>query len=363
MSTLRTFEDVFQRKISLRERALFYEHIASLLEGGVTLMSAIRTFIEKTGSIRFRTELMQVMVFIQSGDSFSTAMKKLPRTFDRRESAIVEAGEQTGGMQKSLGALSEELRMNEELISKVKSALTYPLIVFIFLLIALCAVMVYVIPQMLPLFSSLNADLPFSTQSLVSTSDFLRQKYGYILLLFFTIFVVFRLWISTDDGRLAWDKMLLRSPVIGRLTRDYLVVRTASTLGLLISAGIPILRTFELAGEAVGNTAFKRVIDTARTKIQSGEKITTSLEDSDPEKFFFPPDVIQMIGAGEQTSTLNVICVKIATRYRREVDYSIANLVKFVEPAALLIAAIFVAWFAIGIFAAIIEITQSVEKG
>jgi type II secretory pathway component PulF len=173
----------FWNRITVKDRALFYEHLSNLVEGGVTVMNATNSFLEKTQNPKLYQEVSRLFLYINSGDSFSTAMKKLPGTFDRRETAIIEAGESSGTIQKSFANLSKQLREQEDLRKKITGALTYPLIIMVFLAIAITVIMTYVIPKIEPLFASNGVELPFATQSLIVTSSFMINNFVLIIIL------------------------------------------------------------------------------------------------------------------------------------------------------------------------------------
>jgi type II secretory pathway component PulF len=141
------------------------------------------------------------------------------------------------------------------------------------------------------------------------------------------------------------------------LYRNYLVVRLASTLSLLLTAGIPIIKTLRLSGESTGNLVFEEKVFEVAAKVEKGRKLAESLEETDPSFRLFPRDFVQIVSAGERTSTVNKVTERLASQYARHVDASIATLVRFVEPAAVLFAGAFVLWFAVAIFAAVMQIT------
>ncbi|PJC56689.1 hypothetical protein CO024_01685 [Candidatus Gracilibacteria bacterium CG_4_9_14_0_2_um_filter_38_7] len=149
-------------------------------------------------------------------------------------------------------------------------------------------------------------------------------------------------------------------PVIGDVYRNFIIVRIASTLSLLLEAGIPIIQTLGLTGEASNNVIFQEKIEKISKKVQNGKKIAESIEEVDPNFQAFTQDFYQIIAAGERTSTINKVCKKLAAQYTREVDSSINVLVRFIEPIAILVAGMFVLWFAFGIFSAVLKITETV---
>lgn len=355
-----TKEVYFWHTISSKEKARFYEHLANMIDGGVTAIASVKSFLDKNPNPRMEAEILNLLIFIESGESFSIAMKKLPNVFDRREVAIVEAWEQSGTMQNSFENLAVELRNQDDLKSKVKWALTYPFIIVLFLAGAILTIMTYVIPKLEPLFESTGVELPMATQSLVFTSRFVEGNFTTIIILCIIAVLGFQAYARSLFGRYSLDSFYLRIPVVGTVYRNYIIVRVASTLAILLESGIPILKTLSLTGEGSNNVVFQEKIEEISRKIQNGKKIAESFEEADPNFEVFTQDFVQIIGAGERTSTINKVCRKIASQYTREVDNSVVVLVRFIEPLAILIAGIFVLWFAFGIFSAVLKITETV---
>ncbi len=305
-------------------------------------------------------EVSQLLLLIDSGDVMSTAMKKLPRTFDKSEISLVEAGEQSGTMQRSFTNLAEDLRNREELRQKLVSALTYPALILVFLAAAIVIVMLFVIPKLLPLFETAQTALPLSTRSLVATSNFIAGHYLIILFLLVAISGFGYVYLQSYSGKRMFDEIALKTPLIGNVYRNYCIVRIATTFGLLLGAGIPIIKTLRLTGESTNNALYEEAIQNVASSVEKGNKIAESFIAVDEKNELFPSDFIQLLAAAEKTSTINKICSKIATQYAREVDAAVATLVKFVEPTAVLISGMFVVWFAFAIFSAVLKITETV---
>ncbi|MDD2487598.1 MAG: type II secretion system F family protein [Candidatus Gracilibacteria bacterium] len=361
MKTNNEFNVYFWNKITIKDKALLYEHLSNLIDGGVTATNALKGFLDKTLNPKLGLEITNLLLFIESGDSFSTAMKKMPFVFNRKEVAIIEAGESSGTLQKSFLNLSKQLNEEEDLRRKVKGALTYPTIILLFLIIAVFVIMTYVIPKIQPLFESTGIELPLSTRALIFVSEFfINDFYTIIIGLLIAVFS-FKAYIKTNSGKRMIDDFYISIPLVGTVYKNYLLAQIASNLGLLIGAGIPIVKTFALTGDSSNNSIYKEIIYNVSKSVSSGKKITQSLEDADPQHKYFKNDFVQMIEAGEKTSTINKVCDKIAYQYSKEVDSSLAILMKWIEPAALLIAGIFVLWFAFAIFSAVLKITETVS--
>ncbi len=166
----------------------------------------------------------------------NVAMRKLPNFFEEQEVAIIESGEQTGMIQESFLAIANDLRAQDELRSKVMAALTYPFIIFIFLGLALCVVLIYVVPQLMPIIGNLTSDLPWTTRTLIGSSEFLKGNFIYIILIAIAVYFIFQGYTRTDHGKYWWDREKMTFPLIGKVYKNYLVVRVMSTFYLLNSS-------------------------------------------------------------------------------------------------------------------------------
>lgn len=344
--------------IALKDKILFYETIANLLDGWVTLLSALRGLSARLAWGNFREAVDNTIFFVEWGDSMNIAMRKIPNFYTEKEIAIVEAGESTGMIKTSFESIAYELRMQEDLRRKVLSALSYPFIIFFFLVLALVVVMVYVIPQIMPILAESSDTLPFSTRSLLWVSDFLRGNLLYIVIFFLAGGSILFGYLQTDHGKRFIDQEKLLFPLIGKLYRNYIVVQVMATTHLLLSSGVSIVKTLRLTGSSAGNVKISAMYNLIADNVSHGKKITESMSESDPGRIIFSPDILQMIESGERTSTIHEITKKISEQYRREVDAALAVMVKFIEPIALLLAWVFVLWFAVAIFSAIMQVVS-----
>lgn len=350
---------IFSSHISIKEKALFYENIANLLEGWVSLLAALKGLRERLPDGMLWRGVDNLLFFVESGDSVNVAMRKLPNFFDEQEIAIVESGEQTGMIQKSFLAVAADLRSQEDLRSKISSAMTYPIIIMIFLCIAISVVMIYVIPQLMPIIGNLWSDLPWTTRSLIGTSEFMQNNIVFIIAIMIAVVLVFQWYTRTEGGKLWWDKTKITAPITGMVYKNYLIVRVMSTFSLLNSSGVSIIKTLRLTGASAGNSVIKNLFNHISDDVSHGTKISEAIKNRDPGSFFFTPDINQMIESAEKTSTIAETVSKIAIQYKREVDSALATMVKFIEPIALLLAWVFVLWFAIAIFSAIMQIVTA----
>ncbi len=349
---------LFFSRISIKDKALFYENVANLLEGWVTLLMALKWLRDRLPIGKLRESLDNIIFFVEGWDAVNIAMRKLPNFFDEQEVAIVESGEQTGMIQESFLAIANDLRAQEELKNKITSAMTYPIIIMLFLVLAISIVMIYVVPQLMPIIGEMKGELPFTTKALIWTSTFLKENILYIIVWLTGMSLIWVWYARTEHGATLIDHEKITLPIVWLVYKNYLIVRTMSTFHLLNSAWVSIVKTLRLTWASSGNIIIKKLFNAISDDIAWGSKISLSMIERDKEHTFFTPDIIQMIESAERTSTIGTISAKIATQYKREVDFALGNMVKYIEPVALLLAWVFVLWFAIAIFWAIMQIVS-----
>lgn len=353
-------EIIFIKKIWLVDKYNFYEYMSVMLDWWVWITEALVSVESKISSLYFKQKIKELITYISSWDSFSKSMKKMPSIFEASEVSIIEAWETTWQLSKSLMQLSDDLKKIHDLKNKIKNALTYPLIIFLFLFLALIIVLAYVIPAIQPLFVDAEIDLPFATKALITTSDFIINNSWILLLLFATLFVAIVWYKNTKSWRESLEKFVLDLPLIWKIYKNYILANVAANLSSLIWSGISIVKSLTLVWKWTNSVVYMNLFEDIITKVSKWEKIVSSMEQVDPDKDFFPADYTQMLSVWEKTASLESICLKINTQYQKEVDYSLARLTKWIEPIAILIAWVFILWFAFAIFGAILQVTQTV---
>lgn len=351
------------RKISIKDKVLFYESIANLLDGWVTLLSAFRGFISRLPEWNLKDAIENTVFFVESGDQLNIAMRKLPHFYTEKEIAIIESWEQVGMLKDVFMAIARELRMQEDLRRKVMWALTYPIIIMIFLVLAVTVIMVYVIPQIMPVIVEMATDLTFSTRSLIAVSDFLKNNIAFIIAFIIALILLFRGFVVTEVWKMWFDRFKIYNFVSGKVYKDYIIVQVMGTFHLLSSSGVWVVRALRLTGASSGNIFISSLYNQLADDISRGKKLSEAMLDHDKEHKIFTPDILQLIESSEKTSTTHQVVEKISNQYRRELDASLAMMVKFIEPVALLLAGIFVMWFALAIFSVVMQITKSAWIG
>lgn len=348
------------KKVGLLDKFNFYEYLSIMLDGGVTITLALDSVEKKIKNLYFKEKIRELLLFISSWDSLNKAMKKLPDVFSSQEYSIVEAGEKSGTLVSALSSLAVETKKLYELKQTIKASLTYPLIIIIFLVVAVLIVMTYVVPSLIPLIEQAGVEKPFATVALIATSHFITNNF-ILLILFFLAFLLGFFWYkSTDSGRHFLDALSLKFPLIWEVYKNYIIASSASILWVLMNAGIPVVKSIILVGKSSNNTIYETLFNDISLRVWSGKKIVDSILEVDVENEYFPSDFVQLLSVWEKTASIDKVCKKLNEQYTREVNYALWNLTKWIEPMAILVAGVFVLWFAFAIFGAILKLTQTV---
>lgn len=342
------------------EKSNFYEYLSVMIDWGVTISEWLESLNNRVRNKFFLSKIRELKDLVNTWDNLSRAMKKMPDTFEDSEVAIIEAWENAWKLQQSLATLWENLKDRHELKKKIKGSLTYPLIILIFLVLAVSAVMIIVIPALMPIFADSKVELPAATRALISTSDFFKNNF--IIILFLVVSsIFFTVWYKkTENWKAFFDNLFLKSPLIWEILKNYTIANISVNLWSLISWGIPITKAITLTWRATNSAPYIEAFENVREEISGWKKMVESMVSVDKEWKLFSPDFLQMLSVGEKTASMEKVCTKINKQYNREVQTSLDTLTKWVEPIAILIAWVFVLWFAFAVFWAILEVTRSI---
>lgn len=319
----------FGPKVKLKDLAVFSRQFATMIASGLSLLRALAILAEQTENPALSEIINTVASDVESGRSLSAAMAD-HEEFPALYIALVRAGEAAGMLDQVLLQVADNLEKDVALRSKIKSAMTYPVIVFV-MAIALTGVMlVFIVPTFAGLFESLGGELPAPTQILVSASNFLASIPGIITVFVapFALWQAFKAYRKTEDGRFQLDKLKLKLPVFGELFRKIAITRFARNLGILLKAGVPILQALEITAETVNNGVIGNAVKDVQDSVREGE----AMHDPLSEHEVFPPMVVQMIAVGEETGAVDTMLDKIADFYDREVEATTEQLTALMEP-------------------------------
>jgi len=333
------------KKVKIKDIAVFCRQFATLINAGIPIVTALATMKEQVENKRLKNALREVYEEVQKGKSLSDAMKKQGDVFPVLLYNMVEVGEVSGTLDKVMNEMADHYEKENELNQKVKSALTYPVIVSFVAVLVVIFLLTNVLPIFVGLFKNAGVQLPLPTRILIAISSSISHYWyfhiGGIVLIFYSV----SSFLKTSQGRRIYDRMLLNMPIFGQLNRKILTSRFTRTLGTLISAGIPLIAAMEVVEKVVGNTIVSEGLRKAQEDIKKGLPLSEPLK----KMGIFPPMVIQMISVGESSGSLDSILNKAADFYDGEVDTAVSQMTTLLEPLIIVMLATVVGFIVVSI--------------
>jgi type IV pilus assembly protein PilC len=349
-------------RVKLSNLAVFCRQFSTMVDAGVSLVRCLDVLGQQTQDKKLKRILRDIGERVEGGESLSRAMQRHPKSFSNLFIGLVRAGEVGGVLEESLQRLSHFLEKDVELRRKVKSALTYPIIVAFFAVSITCFLVVWFIPQWEKILIDLGlkaTDMPGPTMFLINLSHLLIQRGWLVVLVLILLFCAWKVFTSTRFGRRVADRIKMNVPVFGKLHRKICMARFSRTMGTLLTSGVPILQAMETVAGVVGNSIMSDAVLEARARIREGDRIGDPLEKSR----LFPPMVVHMIGVGEESGSLDFMLQKIADFYESEVEAAIASLTAAIEPIMIVGLGFVVGFIVISMFLPLIKVIQMLSSG
>ncbi len=325
-------------RVRRSQLCLFTRELADLLAGGVPLARALDTLSRQAGQGVLAAVVASVKNEVHSGRSLADALAMHPQVFPPVYVNMVRAGEEGGFLDDALERLADFLDRQQELASRVRSALAYPVLLVCVGGLTVSLLVAFAVPVLAETFRDMGGSLPAPTRLLIALSDFLHAHWLTLAAVLVVLALVARQLLSTEAGLRARDELALRLPAWKRLTTRLGVARFARTLGALLSSGVPILDALALARESTGNRVFADAIEAAAEQVRAGQPLAAELG----KHACFPPAVIDMIAVGEESGRLGPCLLRIADRHERELDNALRVFVALLEPSILIVLGGFV---------------------
>ena len=349
-------------KVKLTDLSVWCRQFSTMVDAGVSLVRCLDVLGHQTQNKRLKKIITDLGTRVEAGESLSRAMQRHPKAFSSLFIGLIKAGEVGGVLEESLQRLSHFLEKDVELRRKVKSALTYPVLVSVMAAGITLFLVYWFVPQWAAILVDLGLkadDLPAPTKFLIDLSDILVHKGWIVALSIFILFIAHKLFVSTRFGRRVMDRVKLKVPVFGKLHHKIAMARFSRTMGTLLTSGVPILQAMETVAGTVGNTIMSDAILEARARIREGDRIGDPLEESK----LFPPMVVHMIGVGEESGSLDFMLQKIADFYENEVEAALAALTAALEPIMIVGLGFVVGFIVISMFLPLVKVISSLSSG
>ncbi len=314
--------------VKSQELVIFVRQFATMIDAGLPLVQCLDILASQEENKYFQKILYEVKQNVEGGSTFADALRKYPKVFDTLFVNLIAAGEIGGILDTILNRLASYIERNVKIVRQVKGAMTYPIAILVICVLITSGLLKWVVPTFASMFQDMGGDMPALTAYVIKTSEWFQEYFLYVFGIIVALLIIFIKTIRTEKGRRAFDKILLKSPLIGNVLRKSAVAKFTRTFGTMISSGVPILDGLDIVAKAAGNYVIQDAILYARTKVSEGSNLAPPLE----ETGVFPGMVMQMIAVGESTGAMDVMLQKIADFYEEEAELAIASMTKMMEP-------------------------------
>ncbi len=348
---------LFKKKVKVKDIAIFSRQFATMINAGLSLTKSLNILSEQTENPSLAELIGQIQKDVEAGQTLSDAIARQSKVFSPLFINMVKAGETGGVLDEVLLRVADHFEKDMALKAKVKAAMTYPLVMFVMSMLIVFAMITFIVPVFVGMFSQLGGQLPLPTQVLVFMSNGVRN-YWYVLLIGVVgLRFAIKYYKKTPQGKLFFDRLKLRLPVFGMMNTKLAIARFTRTFGTLVSSGVPILQALEIVSETSNNEIISRAVRNTRASIKEGETIAKPLADSP----IFPPMVVQMISVGEETGALDTMLTKIADFYDEEVAAMVESLTALIEPLMIAVMGVVIGGIIVSLYMPMFQIITLIK--
>ena len=354
-------KSVTNKAVKQKILMIFTRQLATLIDAGLPLLRGLTVLEKQERDPVLKATIAKISDAVQGGNTFSEGLAQHPKIFNKLYVNMVKAGEVGGVLELVLNRLAEFQEKAQKVRNKVKGAMMYPIIVLVIAIVIMGFLLVFIVPKFEQIFKDMlgGKPLPALTEFVIAVSRACKDNFLVIFGVVAALVVAYRLFASTANGKIIIDKIILKLPLFGDLTRKSSISRFARTLGTLVTSGVPILQALNITRETSGNHVVGEAIGKVHDSVKEGESIVQPLEASG----IFPPMVISMIDVGEETGQLPEMLLKVAEVYDDEVDTTVDGMVSLLEPIMIVFLAVVVGTIVIALFLPLITIIQTMQGG
>lgn len=335
----------------------FTTQLATLQDAGLPIVRSVKILESQLRAGKLKEQLAAIAEDVEGGSTFSEALSKFPKSFDKLYVSMVKAGEAGGVLDVILNRLAGFMEKSQKLRKRVKGALVYPTVVMSVAVLILIFILIYVVPSFKAMFKDMGQSLPAPTQFLLGVSDTVRRFWYLVPGVPFALWAIFKAIARSEKGRAALDRIKLNMPLFGMIIKKSAISRFCRTLGTLIASGVPILEALRIVKDAIGNVVIAKAIEEVHGSIREGDTIAGPLRQSG----VFDELLVNMIDVGEETGELDKMLVKIADNYETDVDVAVEGMSSLLEPLLIVGMGLIVGFIVVALFLPLIKIIQNIR--
>ena len=336
----------FGERVRINELVVFSHQMATLSKAGISVVRAVRSLAESVKNKYFAEVLTDVALNLEAGVDIASSLGRHPKVFGDLYVSLIHVGENTGRLDESFSQIASYLELERETKRRIQAATRYPMFVMVAIAIAVVILNVFVIPTFADVFAKYSAELPWQTQAILAVSNAFVDYWVVMLAVIIAAVFTIRQYLQTEPGRYRWDRWKIRLPVIGSIFERIFLARFCYSFAMVSRAGVPLSRGLLIVSKAIGSLHMERKVFEMRTRIESGESITSTAHAAG----LFSPVVLQMMAVGEETGAMDQLLVQAAQFYEEEVEYELKGLTDALEPILIVAIAGLVLIMALGVF-------------
>ena len=346
------------KKVKDKDLAVFCKQFVSVLNAGVTVITALDMMAEQMDNKTLQQGLRDAQAYVQKGGTLADAFKLNPKIFPPILVNMTAAGEMSGNLEVAFERLTTHFEKNNKLKSKIKGAMTYPIIILIVVLAVVVVLLCTVIPQFADMFADMGAELPKATQMLVNLSDFMVHKWYFVILIVAAVVLAIKFFGKTEVGSTAYANIAIKAPLFGNLTIKSAAASFSRTLSTLMASGIPLLDAIEQVAKMQNNKIIREGLLDAKVQVAKGLPLSKPIRDME----LFPPMLPQMIKIGEETGNIEDMMDKVADYYEMEVENATDALTAAMEPMVIVLMAVVVGGIVIAIYSPMLGMYDAIDN-
>lgn len=333
------------KKTTVKDLSIMCRQFSTIIRAGISVIECIDILRRQTENKKLKEALESIYEDVQTGVTLSDSFKKFPKIFPELLNNMVAAGEITGQLDEIMTRMADLYEKEHKINVKLKGALVYPKILISVSTLVVGVLLVVVLPGFITMFEGFGVELPGPTLALLAIGDFIKGYWWLIAIVIGLGFMFMQRTLNTAEGKLKYDDIKLRLPVIGSVNKQVATTRFARSLATMLNSGITIIEAMEMVSQVIGNRSVSKYIDDSMEKIKRGEGISGPLD----ETKLFPPMLISMIQIGEETGSLNTLLDTTANFYDDEIDYAIESMISMINPMILLVMAVIVGFIVMAV--------------
>lgn len=349
-----------KRKVKSADLVIFTRQLSTMVSAGVPLLRALTTLQAQTESSSLKEVLGAVVKDVQGGMALGESFGKHPDTFSDVFVNMVRAGEAAGILDEILKRVATQQEKNSSMRKKIKSAMSYPIVLLGITILAFFGLMLFVVPQIGKILKDLGGEgteLPAITMAMLAASDFIVNRWYVLVVVIVATFILTRRYIRTPKGKERFHGLVLHLPAVGIIVKKVAVARFARTFASLMGAGVNVLEALKISGRAIGNRVFEKELERASLEVKGGKQLSQALQGSP----FFPAIIPQMLSVGEETGQTDTVLIKVADFYEEEVDTMIDGISAIIEPVMIVVMGSMVGLIAASVMGPISSISQNIK--